>query len=90
MQLAKTFVHTLTPCISHKYSSVLTAILHAFVNSVPSLTLHCTQLAWIQHAFNFLLKCSGVKVNYIYIYKHTHGLHSFWIFNSSKFILARI
>jgi len=31
MQLAETFVHTLTPCILHKYSCVLTAILYEFV-----------------------------------------------------------
>ena len=30
----KMFVHTLTPCISHKYSCVLTAILYEFVNSI--------------------------------------------------------
>ena len=30
----KTFVHILTPCISHKYSCVSTAILYEFVNSI--------------------------------------------------------
>jgi len=31
MLLAETFVHTLTPCILHKYSCVLTDILYEFV-----------------------------------------------------------
>ena len=30
-QLAETFVHTPTPCILHKHSCVLTAILYEFV-----------------------------------------------------------
>jgi len=36
-----------------------------YFSNVPSMTLHCTQLAWRQHTFNLLLKRSGVKVNYI-------------------------
>jgi hypothetical protein len=63
-------------------------VFNPYFSKVRSLTLHCTQLAWMQHAFNLLLKRSGVTVNCIY--KHMHSLQSFWIFNSFKSILARI
>ena len=49
MYLAKTVVHTLTPCILHEYSCVLTNILYGFVNPILRYATGMALLKTIRH-----------------------------------------